>query len=235
MKVTAVAVSGLAINGLSDVLLLTAPAVFALSILGLLLLLFAESPSSSLSLPGRINVDLLKFSLVSLQLGAVIGACSVIPLLPARRVALPPAGFAGAASELYVYSYEIVAVAILTSLAALAALRRRAVVDWLVFLAASIAGMTLSLTYFKSADNDPVTTFVGWLAASAGLTLTLTLLPEAVRLFRDFLGPARTTLTDSTAAAGPGPCDSLADAASRDSPQVPHGRRDDSLDGGDKQ
>lgn len=179
VRVAAVFVSGLAINGLSDSLRLTAPVVLGLALVALLLLLAAESAHTSVSLPAVLNPELLKFVLASLLLGAGIGASSIIPIWQSRRIYLPQGG--------YVHNYEIGAAAALISLAVIAASRRQRLTRWLTYIAASLAGMTLSVTYGKPLENDALTTFVSWFIIATVITLTLSQLPELGRLFRDFL------------------------------------------------
>lgn len=206
VRVAAVFASGIAINGLSDAMPLTAPLVVGLAVVALLLLLAAES-SHTIRLPAALNPELAKFTLGSLLLGAFVGAIAVIPLGEARRLRLPQQYRNGDVAELYVHNYEVAAVVVLTGLAVVAASRRQSITRWLTYLAASLAGMTLSLTFFKGAENEALQTFLGWFAVSLIITLTLMLLPELGRLFGDFLwgrppvqAPAGTAQEASTAA-----------------------------------
>ena len=127
------------------------------------------------------NLRLAKLALLSTLIGAGVGAIAVQPLLRERY-------FEGAWG--FFYNYELGAAAVLVVLASTSAIRRQEPVQWLIFLAASVAGMTLSIVYLKPV-NDFVSTFAGWLVAATLATVVVSSGRELARILVDFLGFGR--------------------------------------------
>jgi hypothetical protein len=178
LPVAAVVVTGLVINWISDEIRVSPPILLLLAAVALVLLVAAER-SARVSLPFTApTLDAAKLALLAVLIGAAVGAMSVLPLAQ-ERVVTGPWG--------YFHNYEAGATAILVVLAATSAVRRRDAVQWLVFLGASVAGMTLSIVYLKP-GNDFVSTFAGWLIAAALVTTVLANSRDLAKLFLAFLG-----------------------------------------------
>lgn len=178
IPVAAAVVSGLVVNWLSDRISVSAPILIVLAAAALFLLVAAERSSRvPLTVSGP-NVELAKLALLALLIGAGIGAISVLPIFD-EHVLTGPWG--------YFHTYELGATTALVIIAAVSAVRRREPVQWLVFLAGSTAGMSLSVVSLKS-GNAFVPTFAGWLVASALATTIVANGRDLVRMFLEFLG-----------------------------------------------
>lgn len=181
LPVAAVVVSGLVVNWLSDAISVSPPILILLVAVALVLLVAGER-SSRFELPfDGANLELAKLALLAALIGAGVGAIAVQPIF--RETYIEGAwGF--------FYNYELGAAAVLVVLAATSAVRRQEPVQWLIFLAGSVAGMTLSIVYLKPV-NDFVSTFVGWLVFSTLATIVVSSGRELGRMLVDFLGFGR--------------------------------------------
>ena len=172
-------VTGLVINWISDEITVSPPILLVLAAVALILLVAAER-STHVTFPvNGSNLAVAKLALLALLVGAVIGGVAVLPALDERS-------FAGLNGYSF-HNYEVGAAVAVTVLASISALRRREPAQWLIFLAGSTAGMTLSIVYLKS-GNSFVPTFVGWLVVSAFATTVVANGRELVRIFFQFLG-----------------------------------------------
>ncbi|KRF36650.1 hypothetical protein ASG94_04275 [Nocardioides sp. Soil805] len=156
--------------------------VLIVALVGLLLLVAAER-SSSVHLPAdAADLTQTKFALMSLLIGAVVGAAWILPIWEERAMRAP-LGWAP------FFNYELGAASTLAALACVSAVRRREPLLWLVFLASAVAGMSLAVASLRA--HAFVVTFLGWLLYSVVLTFFVSAAPELARLFADFLGVKR--------------------------------------------
>lgn len=178
IPVAAAVLSGLVVNWLSDEIRVSPPILIVLAAVTLVLLAAAER-STNVDLPFRsADVEMMKLALLALLIGASVGALAVMPLMDERRL-IGPWG--------YFHNYELGAAIALVCIASVSALRRRDPAQWMIFLAGSIAGMSLSVVYLKP-GNAFVPTFAGWLIASALATTLVANAREFASLFLEFLG-----------------------------------------------
>ena len=169
-------------NWLSDEISVSPPILILLAAVALVLLVAAER-SSRVDLPIKAaDAELLKLALLALLVGATAGSIAVLPLMDEHRLDGPWG---------YFHNYELAAVVAIVCLASVSAVRRRIPVEWMTFLAASVAGMTLSVVYLKP-GNDFVSTFLGWLLAAALATTLVASGKDLVALFVRFLGFTKT-------------------------------------------
>lgn len=172
-------VTGLVINWISDEITVSPPILLVLAAVALILLVAAER-STQVTLPmNGSNLAVAKLALLALLVGAAIGGIAVLPVLNEHT-------FAGLNGYSF-HNYEVGAAVTVMVLASISAVRRKEPAQWLIFIAGSTAGMSLSIVYLKS-GNSFVPTFVGWLAISAFATIVVANGRELVRIFFEFLG-----------------------------------------------
>jgi hypothetical protein len=188
-RVSAIFLSAVAFNMLSDQFEISAPLVMVLALAALLVLLVVESAprspqggSDGKPLLSQASKNLLVFSLSSLLLGVLVGGAWVLPIWESREIHPPP--------ELgltFFHNYELGAALVITALGCVAAARGRPPVDLLIFLTSAVTGMTLAIVSLQP-TNEFLTTFLAWLLVAIMLTLAVAMMPEVFRLFRVFWG-----------------------------------------------
>ena len=183
-KVALIFASGLAVNKLSDLFEASAPLAIGGALVVLTFLLISESRPGGRAANGKAsrdpaNRDLVKFSLASVLLGALVGGAAILPVFEGRT-------YWGIFPGTYFHSYELGAAAVLSFAAAVAAFRRTSLLRVATFVLCSIAGMTLLLVTIAPGNRFTIT-FVGWSAAASIITLCGYLLPDINHLFWGFL------------------------------------------------
>lgn len=184
-KVGLILVSGVAINKISEVVEISVPIIFVGTLIILLAMLFVESLGSQGAEDSvlRENLDLTKFCLASLILGGVVGALWLIPLFDYTTIEYTI--FWG--EPMVFDTYELGAAICLAVLAAVAALRKRKVLQVSAFIASSVTGMSMVVSLRRD-GHDFVSTFLGWTATAAAAAAMAYLAPDIFRLFRQFWG-----------------------------------------------
>ena len=184
-KVGLILLSGVAINKLSEVVEISVPIIFVGTLVILLAMLFVESlgPQGAGDSALRQNLDLTKFCLASLMLGGAVGALWLIPLFSYQTIKYTLFWDA----PIWFDTYELGAAVCLALLAAVAAFRKRKVLQVSAFIASSVTGMTMAIS-LKRDEHDFVNTFIGWTATAATAAAVAYLAPDIVRLFRQFWG-----------------------------------------------
>ncbi|MCP3782249.1 hypothetical protein NLX85_02540 [Micromonospora sp. A3M-1-15] len=191
-KVAILVTSGIAINKLSELFNLTAPAVILGSAVVLVVMLLNDSTASqegdSTANERRSdNSDFVKFCLASLLIGSIIAAAAMLPIFDDRKLSAPiDVGIPGA----YYHLYEAGAACFITLLAAVAAIRRRSPLQIFAFLASATAGMTFAIAVRPVNELHEefqfANTFITWLALAALVTFFVYETPALIRIFSDF-------------------------------------------------
>ncbi|MFF4810984.1 hypothetical protein ACFY03_22500 [Micromonospora chersina] len=192
IKVGILVASGIAINKLSELFDLTAPAVILGSAVVLVVMLLNDSTASA----GRDsetnesrsdNSNFVKFCLSSLLMGSIIAAVAMLPVFNDRK--LPPPIDVGMPG-LYYHLYEAGAAGFITLLAIIAAIRRRSPLQIFAFLASATAGMTFAMAARPvnelREEFQFANTFMTWLALAALTTFLVYELPAFIRIYSDF-------------------------------------------------
>lgn len=194
IKVLVVVASGIAINNLSDQFDSTAPVIIFGSLLALLGMLFYESHIDRQGATGptgtaRETLDLAKFCLASLLLGALISAVSLLPLFGNRTFTLPDK-FVVFEGITEFQLYELGAASCITLLGVWAVVRRNSVVQIIAFLSSAIAGMTLAISMWPSGyvneTYEVTATFLGWLTGALIVNFIVYMAPDVIRLYAGF-------------------------------------------------
>jgi hypothetical protein len=191
IKVVAIVGSGIVINKLSDQFDSAAPLVILASFLALPALVLYESRTASEERKEgkdtREILDLLKFCLASLLLGALIAVVAMLPIFHDRYVH-SPLNFVVSDGAPDFHLFELGAAGCITLLGILAAVRRGSPTQLMAFLTSAIAGMTLAIAMYPTdrVGFSFTFTFLGWLAGATVFAFCAYLMPDIVRLYSGF-------------------------------------------------
>lgn len=192
LKVAVIVLGGIAVNKLSELFDATAPVILGGSFVVLIGMIFYETyrvsdKRAANKASGVMDtLDLAKFCLASMLLGAAVSAVSMLPLFPDRIMpALIPVE--GVVSKYHLF--ELGATSFITVLAVVAVARRSSPIQVLAFLASAIAGMTLAIAVRPVTGSERFSfmfTFLGWFLAAGAVTFLVHMLPDIVRLYAGF-------------------------------------------------
>ncbi|MEW2473549.1 hypothetical protein AB0875_07105 [Micromonospora gifhornensis] len=192
VKVAVLVASGIAINKISDLFDITAPFILigSAAILAAMFLLEAGTGSTKDAKTNRMrsdpNINLVKFCLATMLLGATIQGVAMIPLFEDRVLTAPIYTLDGMSQHFHLY--ELGAITTITLLAVVPAVRRQDPIQVLAFLVSAVTGMTLTLVAWPR-PNEQIfitETFFGWLTASVAVTFFIRELPNIIHLYSGF-------------------------------------------------
>jgi hypothetical protein len=187
IRIGSVIVSGLAINWISSAFDPGPVIILATVVVGLVLLVLADSPRSHfhLSFLGRKNLDLLKFGMACLLLGALLGGLWQLPVFSSRTIPLSflsAFGFDG----LNTHNYELGAIACITVIGGIGAVRKASFAQIFTFGIAAITGNSIVLAFVDAGENV-LRTVVGWTICYFLVMAVAWAMPDVLRLFASFL------------------------------------------------
>ncbi|WP_157521989.1 hypothetical protein [Herbidospora cretacea] len=181
IKVGLLIAGGVVVNKLSDFVDVSAPIILIGSFVVLISMLIYEEHSERSGERSDV-ANLVKFGLSAVTIGALIGAASLIPLFPSRVFHTEWTG-----SPQVFGNYELLAAGLISALSALAAARRRSILQLATFLISAMTGMSLLIVSLRP-GHDFTSTFIGWVAAGAIVTAIVYWTPEIFRMYRAFWG-----------------------------------------------
>lgn len=141
------------------------------------------------------SVDRLAFLAVSVVIGAVFGAVSILPILPLVFLPVPWTALFDPKTLEYgsmFPGYELLAAALIVALASVALFRRQHFVRVLGFAIAALGGAVAVFSAFGPSFDSPTQTFAGWSIATALVLGILVLTPRGLRSLAEFFNvPAK--------------------------------------------
>lgn len=205
----AILVGGIAINKISDLLVISAPIVLIASLIALLVLVVVENMTAGAN--SAVTMPLVRFCLASLILGAVIGGLWILPIFQDVMIRLPSvADFVTNSNPEYLWTdsgwftlerdgvnshrnltnthgYGVCAALVIALFAAVAVIRKQGLLQVAAFIIPANTGMSLIVS-LKDRGNDFTSSFFAALFLSGMIVAISYLIPDFLRLFSDFLG-----------------------------------------------
>lgn len=186
-------ISGLAINWLSSFFSGTLAIVLMLLCVAVLVVLHRRSATGGADVPGWVrvagSVDNLAFLAVSVLVGAVLGAVSILPLFPLTMFRVPWTGifdpFVFEYGPLYA-GYELLAALLVVGVASIALFRGQYLVRVLGFAVAAVGGAVAVFSAYAPSFNSPMQTFGGWAIAACLALSVCALAPRGMRSLMTF-------------------------------------------------